>query len=656
MEAVELLHPDLPLLVDAFLAAQQWSWESVSRGEARLNGQAVSLEDIQWYLINADPVLWGECNLVESTEDGGGLWRFFEYQKPSLRYRGHVVHQDGAEVGKSRELACLALWSVVGGCRGSVLIGSALDGDLDEIWELMELQRARNPYLRGQIVATTSKPYRRVTAANGLRILMRPAGHDGRAYRSIHVGGFLLHDESAKIEQERAWSEFWRAAKPGCEIRLYSVPTGIRLTRFQRIADHATPAEAVLPPATSPRWILDMLLRGGRDGIPASAKTLPRELGGRIFVKFHWPKTIMPAPFWSEERREELIEFYGGPEEPGYVHNVLGLPGDPEYSVFPWRLLESNLRLVPAYLNVVMRWDTNGRALEALARRQNPTYEIHRDDDAPESPAVAEEHPELDFATAAQPLLQSFRDTVDLTGWDSRSPRERYEELADLLRAMAAPLEGDLVGGIDVGSSSVTSIVVDRIAGTRHTTVLRLHLLGVGWYEQRDLIWGLDELLRPSGGWGIDATGVGKALFDLLQGERDSHNFRERLSGFVFNRQMPSINPEDGEAMPDPQTGHPLFVSYKEQGTQLLVRALEAHQWDLPYDPELLNFLTQHTYSQTVTGQRTFRKLDDHDIDAFRCLFLRCLTNTFGALVAPPVVFASTGRRRDSSSILEAFS
>ncbi|HVF61664.1 MAG TPA: hypothetical protein VNJ70_17800 [Thermoanaerobaculia bacterium] len=658
MQAVEVLHPDLPDLIDALLASQGWSWEAVSRGEAKLDGQPVTMDRLQRFLIATDPVLWGECNLVEGPEDGGGLWQFFDYQKPSLRYRGHVVHQDGAEVGKSRELTCLALWSVVGACRGSVLIGSALDGDLDELWELMELQQARNPYIRKLIVNRTSKPYRRITAVNGLRILLRPAGHDGRAYRAIHVGGLAMHDESAKVEQERAWSEFFRAAKPKCEIRLYSVPTGIRLSRFQRLADSGMPSELAIPATPTTAWVIEMLLYGSKGGVPDATRQAVRDGGKRMFLRFHWPKTIMPPPFWTEERREELIELYGGPDEPGYIHNVLGLPGDPEYSVFPWRLLESNLRHVDDYLNVILRWDTHARSLDALARRQNPAYELVSPDRTYDDVTLAnlpDGESEGEIAGAGQPLLKTFSTAVDLMGWASRSDRERYETITDLLRAIVRPLEGDLVGGIDVGSTSVTSIVVDRFVGRRHATVLRLHLRGFGWYEQRDVIWALDELLRPSRGWGIDGTGVGKALYDLLQGGNDSHAFRERLSGYVFNRQLPAINPDDGEPMNDPQTGQPYSVSYKEQGTQLLVRALEAHQWDLPNDPELLSFLQQHTYSQTVTGQRTFRKIDDHDIDAFRCLFLRCLTNDFGSLVAPVVTFKSTGIRRDSNVFMEAF-
>jgi hypothetical protein len=71
MHAIELLHPDLPELLDELLRRQRWSWESVERGEARLAGRPVTVHDLQWFLINADPVLWGECNLVNRSEDGG---------------------------------------------------------------------------------------------------------------------------------------------------------------------------------------------------------------------------------------------------------------------------------------------------------------------------------------------------------------------------------------------------------------------------------------------------------------------------------------------------------------------------------------------------------------------------------------------------------
>ncbi len=82
----------------------------------------------------------------------------------------------------------------------------------------------------------------------------------------------------------------------------------------------------------------------------------------------------MPHPFWCEERRQEFVGFYGGPDEPGYVHNVLGLPGDPEYSLFPERLLKPALTWIPDYLSVSFRWDSRAGQVDGLSRRLNPSY------------------------------------------------------------------------------------------------------------------------------------------------------------------------------------------------------------------------------------------------------------------------------------------
>src|SRR5262249_20828817 len=104
MPEIELLHPELEVLVDSYLKRRGWSWQSLERGEREIAGQPLTVDSLQWWLINADPLLWIETNLVNKPEDGGGLWRMFDYQRTSLRFRGHTVHQDGAEVGKSREI------------------------------------------------------------------------------------------------------------------------------------------------------------------------------------------------------------------------------------------------------------------------------------------------------------------------------------------------------------------------------------------------------------------------------------------------------------------------------------------------------------------------------------------------------------------------
>ncbi len=440
MHNLELLHPALPELIDALLRRNRWSWQALERGVLKLGDEVLDLDRLQWWLVNADPVLWVETNLVNKPEDGGGLWQLFPYQRPSLRYRGHVVHQDGAEVGKSREIVGLLLWGCLAAERGSVLVGSALDGDLDEIWEEVEWQLSANPYLADALRNRTTKPYRRLTWRNGLRVLFRPAGHDGRAYRGIHVRGWLLHDEAAKVVNPRSWAEFWRAAKPGAEIRIYSVPTGDRQCAFQRIADNAVPSESVVPSDT-PELAIEQLLRPSTAETPEGVRALARDLGGRTWVRFHWPKTIMPHPFWSEARRQEFIGFYGGPDEPGYVHNVLGLPGDPEYSLFPERLLKPALTWIPDYLSISFRWDARAGQLDGLSRRLNPSYPWGEEGET--QPAANDDPEEAEGpADALQPYLTVLQDSLDISGWDRWDADRRRQAITDLAGYFLRALPG----------------------------------------------------------------------------------------------------------------------------------------------------------------------------------------------------------------------
>ena len=76
------------------LRRNRWSWQALERGDLKLGDEVLDIDRLQWWLINADPVLWVETNLVNRPEDGGGLWQLFPYQRPSLRFRGHVVHQE----------------------------------------------------------------------------------------------------------------------------------------------------------------------------------------------------------------------------------------------------------------------------------------------------------------------------------------------------------------------------------------------------------------------------------------------------------------------------------------------------------------------------------------------------------------------------------
>jgi hypothetical protein len=120
-------------------------------------------------------------------------------------------------------------------------------------------------------------------------------------------------------------------------------------------------------------------------------------------------------------------------------------------------------------------------------------------------------------------------------------------------------------------------------------------------------------------------------LADLL-----APDLGERLSGYVFNRATPALDPATGEAQTDPASGRQISVSYKELGTQLLERRLHGRSLELPFDPEVRHLLANHTYSLTGEARR-YSKVNDHLVDALRCAELRKLTAEWADIAPPPV-------------------
>ena len=219
----------------------------------------------------------------------------------------------------------------------------------------------------------------------------------------------------------------------------------------------------------------------------------------------------------------------------------------------------------------------------------------------------------------------------------------RRQEISDLARYFVRPIPGDLTAGVDVGSATVTEILFQRRRCDSNTladtVVLRIQLTGWNWYA----------ILHPAGGWGFDATGVGRVLVDLLAPGLD-----DRLSGYVFNRSTPAIDPTTGEAQLDPASGREVLISYKELGTQLIERRLHGRGLELPFDPEVRHLLANHTYSQSGDTRR-FSKLNDHLVDALRVAELRKLTADWVA-AAPPLRHATpAGNAIGSLDILRNF-
>lgn len=607
MESVwrELRMPVSYLAADAFLEERGWSWRRLREGNLK-----ASPRDIALRIWHDDPVEFAEHNLIN--RDDGSLWQLFDYQKPSMRYRGHALHWCASQVGKSREILALNCWSWVFH-RGDQLIAAAFDGALEDLWAEFMFQLSSSPFLRRawDEDETRVKPYRRIAARSGNAIHMRPAAHDGRAFRGVHVRVRASFDEVALIQDSQTMTEFYRAAKRGCEFRLLSVPLEMQ-------SDYSAKA------AKAPKW----------------APELPYD--PQRFVLFHWSRTDMPPPptpdspwGWDENRRAEMIELYGGEDTPGYRRNVLGIASEPDDTVFPRERVEACVEYLEEYRRLEIVRD--GARVRLVARALNPAFRLHYQGDGEDR--------------AAAYMLELGHESRDLDDLDPEVDAERaYQTALGMLRPWVQPLRHAVVGA-DLGKTTdPTELIVDQVA-ERWRWSLRLQIRRLDRRHQAVIIAALDELLGfPAYGIGLDATAGGAEVEGVMRSLNlsDRHSYRDRLSGFVLGERVPEVNVRTGEA-----SGRK--VNRKELGTRLLEQQIMERRCAIPHDDDLLADYPRHTASapSPVTGDRKFLDKADHTIDAQRCALLRWYEVEHGpAAPSGPITHAATGSRREEQRAL----
>jgi hypothetical protein len=588
---------------EAWLAERGRSWQGLERGDYGL-----TLDHAMLAFVLGDPVRFCETFLVEPRT--GEPWRFFDYQKASIRaWRQDVVHQDAAEVGKTREIVCLILWGMITAMGGTVkrpwmLIGTPQQTHGDEIILAVEeqmgvhlggehakgtllsqfwLKPKRTPHIMHQFITIPLDGEKPGTG----RVYYRPAGHDGEAFRGIHCGGMLLMDEAAKLKRPVQWSEFWRSATPGCVKRVYSVPDGDRSTEFFRLTQQAVPNLA----EDKPGWRL-----------------------------FHWPKLVMPPPFWTPQRDEQFTRDFGGRQTPGYKRNVLGEWGDAENPVWSWDTVLPCVHDLPSFRIVKL------------------TADQHRGELAIEVKRVAL-HMEGSRKTGADEWLVDT--TVDLAPFIGRDDDAgRRTAVRALLREhLEGAARGVFWAGADLGESNdPTEIILAEEIGTQLVDVLRLHAHGFPYYLQRELIFSLQELFGLLPHWGVDLGSAGTAVVRDLQAldlYADAR-FDETMTGFQFASSVDCIG-EDGEPLidnRDDKDGDPVIIRApaKHWATQSMTRRLQARGYAMAYDTEALNYLTNHT-SREGSKWPIYSKRDDHTIDARRVQMLRKLYDDAGGQI-----------------------
>ena len=589
-----------PADFERWLEKHDWTWHQLSRNEFPANihrnyytetfrpdPPLPGLMAFQLACICNDPVLWCEA-FLRNPKHPNEPWRFWDYQKPSIRTMTSILHEDGAEVGKTREIIGYALWKMYTSHSGSGLIVAALFGHVIKIVDGLKRQTIISPPLRGGIKHHRKYPYHHIEMTNGFELDLVPAGYDGEAIRSVHVETFAMVDEAAKLKNPDIFKEYWRAAEPSCVHRIYSTPDGDRSSVFYRLCQRA-------------------------DGKKIDSKDPDADADADIvnqsvtFTKFHWSKELMPEPFWTPKRRREYIEFYGGEDSPGYQQNVLGNWGDPENSVFPWHQFSRILKDIPEYRCLKILVDDSQEEVSIYG------YELRR-----------HAGQEGDVSGRPEPA----------TLIDSRMPKGEFDIRREI-RSFFSHLPGLIFAGGDLGfSQDPTELYVKLVFGKVHRLIARIQLKGVSYDQQCDAIDAIDDVYdagQNTLGWGLDFGNAGSAVVQILQGQEryEKKHFVDRLTGYQFGARYDALD-EDGEVLMDKHKDGPLRLTAKEISSDILVRKMQRQELEYPFDPDIMLFYPNHTWRKGQ-DRRIYKDVDDHVIDADRCLTLRAVMPGEGA-------------------------
>jgi len=560
-----------PEYFEAFLKTYNWSWHQTARGE--LPRPFKTLDELQLACICADPVLWCQT-FLKNPDEPESPWVFWDYQIESIRYQGNTVHECGAEVGKTREIIAFILWKAFTTRLGSGLVIAPMAIHYIEILDAIINQLSENENLAKSLILHRKHPHHHLKFSNGFTIDFRPAGFDGEALRGVHAKTFVIVEEAAKIKNRKVYSETWRAGKPGCVFKMYSVPDGDRSTVYFKTCRQA-----------------DNISGDNKDKSIAS---------GLEFKHFRWAKDIMPPPFWTPARREFYIQQYGGEDAPGYRQNILGQPGDPENSVFPWNKFELILRDIPEYRCLKIMLDESAgevilRGTRIISDNSNPQEKI---------------------------IL------------DTRINKTAFNIEQEIIRFFQGISGGLFFGGGDLGfSNDPTEILIKQVIGKTHRIVARLQLKGVTYDQQAEAIAAIDKVYDGNNkmGWGIDFGNAGSAVVHILHGQKlyEDCQFTDRLVGYQFGAAYDAVD-EDGEVIIDRRTEKPVRLSAKELATDIMVSKMQRLELQYPYDPDIILYYPNHTFRQGEKN-RIYKKIDDHIIDADRVSLLRILLHGEGA-------------------------
>jgi hypothetical protein len=471
-----------------------------------------------------------------------------------------------------------------------MMVAAPMQTHLDEIIADLEIHfgvadglQGKKPFIQRFWDKPKKSPHYQANfrTINGVKswVKFRPAGHDGSAFRGIHAKAMGMFDEAAKVHDAVIFSEFTRGLEPGATERYYSVPDGRTDTRFHELCQQAVP-------------------------------NLPK--GQRGYRKYHWAKTMMPHPYWSPEREAEFVMRYGSRDASGYQRNVMGEHGTAENPVFPLDVMQNNFFHIPEYVAIKIVADGSSN----LLRLERYNVEVATDEKGKKFGTRinhAEHEYDLDqYAMSAEDRMATGEDCL----------RPRLRELIAQFLPSGKP--GDYHYGCDLGFSvDPSEIFVSKTIGGIDRRIARIHLRGLGYDLQQEIMYLIDERNSFQGVWGVDFGNAGTAVVQNLKSQPDflAADYQSRLTGFTFSKVTEQID-EDGNILEqeDKRTGDmkPVKVNTKQLATELINGRLQKQGYEWAPDPEVISHFQNHTSRENNRGVPIYDKKNDHTIDAQR--------------------------------------
>ncbi|MBI4178360.1 hypothetical protein HY522_02910 [bacterium] len=177
----------------------------------------------------------------------------------------------------------------------------------------------------------------------------------------------------------------------------------------------------------------------------------------------------------------------------------------------------------------------------------------------------------------------------------------------------------ELLVGCDLGTSagSPCEILFAEAGGDDLDVIGIVTLVGASWPQIENVLKAVDQKIRVRD-MAIDATGVGAPVCENLQYRG---GFRCRLLPFDFSSNL--------------VVGDGMRKNSKVWATDALVSMLQRGNLGLPNDDDLLYQFRNHTVDLS-RGRPKYSKVDDHIVDAARCLAYAFFKDYFPGETPPP--------------------